>query len=118
MNNDGSYSAISKNLNSGFDFIAFGPRTAPEPLLMNLLAASPSMYQQLTLQYRALSGLIELFESCNDNNSKELIKSLRQLQNGCLLAQSVAQNGINEVALMLQSENKYKKDIDNNSRKG
>lgn len=91
--------------NMAGQFIAFGPRVAPDPALFNLLVAAPMLYQQLTLQYQALQGLIDLIERLpqpTDDGAK-LTKAFIELQNGCLLAQRVAQVGINEVSKTLDA---------------
>lgn len=91
--------AKSNSTDLSSQFIAFGPRVAPEPCLETLLVAAPVLYQQLTLQHRALQGLIDIIERLPKptKDGAKLVKAFTELQNGCLLAQRVAQVGIDEV---------------------
>ena len=89
-------------------FIAFGKRVAPPEELINLLSAAPFLYQQLTFQFNALQKVIDTLEAMPGNN-KEAINGFISMQNGCLLAQSVALNGIENVAKMLKNQDCIKK---------
>lgn len=88
-------------------FVAFGPRVTVDPMLVQLLAAAPTMYQCLSQQYQALQGLIDIIEALP--NSAELGKlhtSFIEMQNACLMAQRVAQVGYEEVANSLDRSSK------------
>lgn len=87
-------------------FIAFGPRVTHDPALFNLLVSAPMLYQQLTLQYKAMQGLIDIIENLPQQNKEceSLKTSFIELQNGCLLAQRVAQVGIEEVSKEIESQ--------------
>ncbi len=88
-------------------FVAFGPRVTVDPALSNLFTAAPTLYQTLTEQYKALQGLIELIDTLpNSAELGKLQRSFIEMQNACLLAQRVAQVGIEEVAKTLDSSSK------------
>lgn len=74
------------------------------PEWFNVLRASAVMYQQLTLQYKALQALIDLGEIVGVND--ELLKQFNQMQNGVLLAQQVAREGTEKVAVAIDAQNK------------
>lgn len=89
---------------------AFGPNVAVDRRMENLLAAAPMLYQQLTMQSMALSKLIAQLDAMpapNDGTGQysELRTTFEQLQNGCILAQQIAQFGIEKVAKGLDIEN-------------
>ena len=106
---NGNICMVKKNCyDAAASRIAFGPRVAPEDAIITLLSAAPFMYQQLTLQTKALQNLITNIESLPGDNEK-LITGLVSLQDGCFLAQSIAQNGIENVAKMLSAQEKVKK---------
>lgn len=88
-------------------YIAFGPRTTIEPRIEHLLAAAPMMYQQLTMQAAALSQLIAKLDEL-PGPTDDLRRTFEQLQNGCILAQQVAQHGIDAVAKGLDNETRTK----------
>lgn len=88
-------------------YIAFGPRTTVEPRAENLLAAAPMMYQQLTMQAAALAQLMAQLDAL-PAPTDDLRRTFEQLQNGCMLAQQVAQHGIDAVAKGLDAEMKTK----------
>lgn len=93
--------------NMAGQFVAFGPRVTPDAALFNLLVAAPMLYQQLTLQYQALQGLIDLIDNMpQTEDGAKLARSFIELQNGCLLAQRVAQVGIEEVSKTLDAGSK------------
>lgn len=78
-----------------------------EPMLKELLEAAPVMYQQLSLQYTGLQTLINVMDMLpNSVEMSKLYELLIQLQNGCLLAQLVAQKGINQVSRTLNLNSK------------
>ena len=74
------------------------------PEWFNVLRASAVMYQQLTLQYKALQALIELGETAGVN--EELLSYFTNMQNGILLAQLVAIKGVEKVGGMLDKQPK------------
>lgn len=86
-------------------FAAFGPRLAPDPAIMNLLVAAPMLYQTLSQQYMALQVLVDMTEAVEPQTDdlKKLARSLLEMQNACLLAQRVAQVGIDDVAKTLDT---------------
>ena len=80
-------------------FVAFGPRVTVDPALYNLLAAAPTMYQALSMQYNAIQWLIEIAERLPQTPELDKLQSsFIEMQNAMLLAQRVAQVGIEEVA--------------------
>lgn len=80
-------------------FVAFGPRITVDPLLKNLFLAAPTLYQTLSQQYQAIQGLIEIAEGLPQTPELDkLQRSFVEMQNGMLMAQLVAQKGIEEVA--------------------
>ena len=74
------------------------------PEWFNVLRASAVMYQQLTLQYKALQALIELGETAGVN--EELLSHFTKMQNGILLAQLVAIEGVEKVSASIDAQNK------------
>ena len=74
------------------------------PEWFNVLRASAVMYQQLTLQYKALQALIELGETAGVN--EELLSHFTNMQNGILLAQLVAIEGVEKVSASIDAQNK------------
>ena len=74
------------------------------PEWYNVLRASGAMYQQLTLQYKALQALIELGETAGVN--EELLSHFTNMQNGILLAQLVAIEGVEKVSASIDAQNK------------
>lgn len=88
-------------------FVAFGPRITADPALRNLFVASATMYQTLSRQYEALQGLIDLIDGLpNTPELDKLQTSFVEMQNGLLLAQRVAQVGIEEVSKTLDTDSK------------
>lgn len=88
-------------------FVAFGPRVTVDAALSNLFTAAPTLYQTLTEQYKAIQGLIELIERLPKTPELDkLLSSFIEMQNGMLLAQRVAQVGIEEVAKTLDTSSK------------
>lgn len=88
-------------------FVAFGPRITADPALRNLFLAAPTMYQTLSRQYEALQGLIDLIDGLpNTAELDKLQASFVEMQNGLLLAQRVAQVGIEKVANSLDTDSK------------
>lgn len=83
--------------------LAFGPRVTIDAKFLNLLTAAPNLYQALTYQFESLQLILDAIESTSrDEASKRLCTALVELQNGCMLAQRVAQVGVNEVAESLK----------------
>ncbi len=74
------------------------------PEWFNVLRASAVMYQQLTLQYKGLEALIELGETAGVN--EELLSHFTNMQNGILLAQLVAIEGVEKVSASIDAQNK------------
>ena len=74
------------------------------PEWFNVLRASAVMYQQLTLQYKALQALIELGETAGVN--EELLSHFTNMQNGILIAQLVAIEGVEKVSASIDAQNK------------
>lgn len=74
------------------------------PEWFNVLRASAVMYQQLTLQYKALQAFIELGETAGVN--EELLSHFTNMQNGILLAQLVAIEGVEKVSASIDAQNK------------
>mgnify|MGYP000550038067 CR=1 FL=1 len=74
------------------------------PEWYNVLRASGAMYQQLTAQYKALQALIELGETAGVN--EELLSHFTNMQNGILLAQLVAIEGVEKVSASIDAQNK------------
>ncbi|WZB35723.1 hypothetical protein FtMidnight_43 [Enterobacteria phage FtMidnight] len=83
--------------------VAFGSRIAPLPELENLLIAAPYLYNALTHQFNSLQVILDNLEkSAVQSEELEAFRNgLIQMQNGVLLAQRVAQIGIDEVAKSL-----------------
>lgn len=80
-------------------FVAFGPRVTVDPMLSNLFLAAPTLYQTLSQQYQAIQGLIEIAERLPQTPELDKLQSsFIEMQNAMLLAQRVAQVGIEEVA--------------------
>lgn len=75
------------------------------PEWFNVLRASAVMYQQLTLQYKALQDLIDLSETATGPNNP-IIRNFIELQNAILLTQQVAREGVENVAVMLDKQPK------------
>ena len=87
--------------------VVMGPRLAPHPDFVTLLTAAPVLYQQLTDQQNGLQRVIEEIEKYFVNGELiALTEALRQMQNGCMLAQQVAQSGMQKVADLLNKESK------------
>ena len=87
--------------------VVFGPLLPVAPPFFNLLVASPMLYQQLSLQYNGLQSLLDLIDALPQTAElSKLHEMLTQLQNGCLLAQLVAQKGIEEVSKTLDGGSK------------
>jgi len=106
---DGSITAFDKQTQDVSEsYVAFGPRTAPDERLTLLLAAAPMLYQQLTLQNKALQTIIDLFEDIPVKNEQHynLMSAFIGLQNGCLLAQRVAQEGVEKISAQFDNEAK------------
>lgn len=74
------------------------------PEWFNVLRASAAMYQQLSHQFQALQALIDLGEIVGVN--EELLKQFNQMQNGVLLAQQVAREGTEKVAVAIDAQKK------------
>ena len=74
------------------------------PEWYNVLRASGAMYQQLTAQYNALQDLIDLGEIVGVD--EELLSHFTNMQNGILLAQRVAIEGVEKVAVSIDAQNK------------
>lgn len=74
------------------------------PEWFNVMLASAVMYQQLTLQYKALQALIELGETAGVNEG--LLSHFTNMQNGILLAQLVAIEGVEKVSASIDAQNK------------
>ena len=74
------------------------------PEWFNVLRASAVMYQQLTLQYKTLQALIDLGEIVGVN--EELLSHFTNMQNGILLAQLVAIEGVEKVSASIDAQNK------------
>ena len=87
--------------------MVFGPRITVEPSFVELLAAAPMMYQQLTMQAAALEQLMAQLDAL-PAPTDDLRRTFEQLQNGCMLAQQVAQFGIEKVAKSLDGDSKSK----------
>lgn len=85
------------NPHDATDYLAFGGRIGAHPKLHNLLAAAPVLYMELSRQFKMLQALIDSLELSQDPNAKVAVSLLTAMQNGCLLAQRVAQVGIDEV---------------------
>ena len=98
--------------NAAGQFIAFGPRVTVDGFLTNLLVAAPFLYQQLTLQVKALDGLIDAIEKSPPNEHAEhLLTALRQMKKGCELTQRVAQEGIETVAAAIDAQTKLSDNV-------
>ena len=74
------------------------------PEWFNVLRASAAMYQQLTHQFQALQSLIDLCELAGVN--QELLSHFTNMQNGILLAQRVAIEGVENVAVAIDAQKK------------
>lgn len=80
-------------------FVAFGPRVTVDLALYNLLAAAPTMYQALSMQYAYLQAQIEVIERLPKTGELDkLLSSLIEAQNIALIAQRIAQVGYESVA--------------------
>lgn len=66
--------------------------------------ASAAMYQQLSHQFQALQALIDLGEIVGVN--EELLSHFNNMQNGILLAQRVAIEGVEKVAVSIDAQKK------------
>ena len=85
--------------NQAGSFVAFGPRVTVDPALYNLLAAAPTMYQALSMQYAYLQAQIEVIERLPKTDEVDkLLSSLIEAQNTALMAQRIAQVGYENVA--------------------
>ena len=94
-------------LNLAGSFVAFGPRVTVDPMLTNLFLAAPTLYQTLSQQYNAIQGLIEIAERLPQTPELDKLQSsFIEMQNAMLLAQRVAQVGIEEVANSLDRPSK------------
>lgn len=88
-------------------FVAFGPRVTVDPALYNLLAAAPTMYQALSMQYAYLQAQIEVIERLpKAGELDKLLSSLIEAQNAALMAQRIAQVGYENVANSLDKGSK------------
>lgn len=74
------------------------------PEWFNVLRASAVMYQQLSHQFQALQSLIDLGEIVGVN--EELLSHFNNMQNGILLAQRVAIEGVEKVAVAIDAQKK------------
>ena len=74
------------------------------PEWFNVLRASAVMYQQLSHQFQALQSLIDLGELVGVN--EQLLSHFNNMQNGILLAQRVAIEGVEKVAVAIDAQNK------------
>lgn len=93
--------------NQAGSFVAFGPRVTVDPALYNLLAAAPTMYQALSMQYAYLQAQIEVIERLpKAGELDKLLSSLIEAQNACLMAQRIAQAGYENVANSLDKGSK------------
>lgn len=93
--------------NQAGSFVAFGPRVTVDPALYNLLAAAPTMYQALSMQYAYLQAQIEVIERLpKAGELDKLLSSLIEAQNACLMAQRIAQVGYEKVANSLDKGSK------------
>ena len=93
--------------NQAGSFVAFGPRVTVDPALYNLLAAAPTMYQALTMQYAYLQAQIEVIERLpKAGELDKLLSSLIEAQNAALMAQRIAQVGYESVANSLDKGSK------------
>lgn len=93
--------------NQAGSFVAFGPRVTVDPALYNLLAAAPTMYQALSMQYAYLQAQIEVIERLpKAGELDKLLSSLIEAQNACLMAQRIAQVGCENVANSLDKGSK------------
>lgn len=93
--------------NQAGSFVAFGPRVTVDPALYNLLAAAPTMYQALSMQYAYLQAQIEVIERLpKAGELDKLLSSLIKAQNACLMAQLIAQVGYENVANSLDKGSK------------
>lgn len=93
--------------NQAGSFVAFGPRVTVDPALYNLLAAAPTMYQALSMQYAYLQAQIEVIERLpKAGELDKLLSSLIEAQNACLMAQRIAQVGYESVANSLDKGSK------------
>lgn len=94
-------------LNPAGSFVAFGPRVTVDPALYNLLAAAPTMYQALSMQYAYLQAQIEVIERLpKAGELDKLLSSLIEAQNAALMAQRIAQVGYENVANSLDKGSK------------
>lgn len=85
--------------NQAGSFVAFGPRVTVDLALYNLLAAAPTMYQALSMQYAYLQAQIEVIERLPKTDELDkLLSSLIEAQNTALMAQRIAQVGYESVA--------------------
>jgi len=85
--------------NQSGSFVAFGPRVTVDLALYNLLAAAPTMYQALSMQYAYLQAQIEVIERLPKTGELDkLLSSLIEAQNTALMAQRIAQVGYESVA--------------------
>lgn len=93
--------------NQAGSFVAFGPRVTVDQALYNLLAAAPTMYQALSMQYAYLQAQIEVIERLpKAGELDKLLSSLIEAQNACLMAQRIAQVGYKNVANSLDKGSK------------
>lgn len=74
------------------------------PEWFNVLRASAAMYQQLSHQFQALQALIDLGEIVGVN--EELLSHFTNMQNGILLAQRVAIEGVEKVSASIDAQKK------------
>lgn len=89
--------------------MVFGPRITVEPSFVELLIAAPMMYQQLTHQYKALQLLLNMADAQPlTPELSQLVTMITEMQNGVLLAQQVAQFGIEKVANSLDADKRSK----------
>ena len=79
----------------GEETFDFGPLYC-DKRLRNLFLVAPMMYRALSLQYKALQEFIDLAdERPKDSELAMLISSFIDMQNGILLVQIAAQQGVN-----------------------
>lgn len=89
--------------------MVFGPRITVEPSFVELLIAAPMMYQTLTHQYKALQLLLNMADAQPQTPElSQLVTMITEMQNAVLLAQQVAQFGIEKVANSLDADKRSK----------
>jgi hypothetical protein len=85
--------------------VIFGPGYQVLPKFYNLLSASALMYQTLSVHIMYIQLQISLFEEFPKSDQRDhIVSSLNVMQNACLTAQLVAQNGADSVTSCIDKD--------------